>query len=156
MQVELAGGKVVVKATPGALVGPPWSKRQNALLVRENTDASNLTLFYEPHASHEQAALEAIGKVDIAIIPTRSAYAMGYPVVEGYQNAQNILTTLKPSIVVPFKNNESSYTGIASALLSTAGSDDVHAVKQMLESASLGHISVVGADEIGKPVHLSA
>lgn len=151
----MADGDVVVKATPGALVGPPWSKRQNALVITENTQSSQLTIFYEPHASHDQAALEAIGKVDVAIIPTRSAYAAGYPVVEGKENALNILSTLKPSVVVPFKNNESAYTGVVSGLISASGSDDVSAVSQQLQSASLGNISVVGADEIGRPVHLS-
>lgn len=152
----MADGKVVLEATPGALVGPPWSKRQNALIIREQTSTSDLSVFYEPHASHDQAALESIGKIDIAIIPTRSAYAMGYPVVEGNENAQNMLSTLKPSIVVPFKNNESAYTGIASVLLSSSGSDDVAAVTQQLQSASLGNISVVGSEKIGQPVHLSA
>lgn len=151
----MANGKVVVKATPGALVGPPWSKRQNALVIKENTKSSQLTMFYEPHASHDQAALEAIGKVDIAIIPTRSAYAVGYPVVEGQENASNILSTLKPSILVPFKNNESAYTGIAAGLISAKGSDDVSSVSKQLQRDSLGSILVVAADEVGRPVHLS-
>eukprot|EP00892_Ulva_mutabilis_P011758 jgi/Ulvmu1/8955/UM005_0046.1 len=155
-EVTMADGKIVLQATPGALVGPPWSKRQNALVIRENTNVSDLSIFYEPHASHDQAALESIGSVDIAIIPTRSAYAMGYPVVEGDQNAQNILTTLKPSIVVPFKNNESSYSGIAAGLLSSSGSDDINAVKQRLQNASLDDITVVGTERIGQPVQLLA
>lgn len=155
VQVKMANGKVLVKATPGALVGPPWSKRQNALVIKENTANSQLAVFYEPHASHDQTALAAIGKVDIAIIPTRSAYALGYPVVEGQENAANILSTLQPDIVVPFRNNENSYSGIASALISAAGSDDVTSVSEQLQRLSLGSISVVGADEIGKPVQLS-
>lgn len=151
----MAGGKVFVKATPGALVGPPWSKRQNAVLVKENTENSQLSVFYEPHASHDPAALSKIGQVDIAIIPTRSAYALGYPVVEGEQNASNILRALQPSIVVPFKNNESSYSGLAAGLITASGSDDTVTVCKQLQGASLGNISVIACGDVGSPVALS-
>eukprot|EP00798_Chlamydomonas_sp_ICE-L_P030459 gene30459-35469_t len=64
--VEVAGGKLKITGVPGALVGPPWSKRQNALIFRENAemtpDGNSASLFYEPHCDF----------VDVVISPFKS------------------------------------------------------------------------------------
>lgn len=74
--MQLAGGKLNVRALQGALVGPPWSKRQYGWHLSEAAEGG-VTVYYEPHANHDLKSVQSIGQVDIAIIPTESTYAAG-------------------------------------------------------------------------------
>jgi len=47
--LEALGGRLRVRATAGALVGPPWSARQNGFVVEEVGVARPARLYYEPH-----------------------------------------------------------------------------------------------------------
>jgi hypothetical protein len=46
---EACGGKLRVRATAGALVGPPWSQRQNGFVIEEVGGERPASLYYEPH-----------------------------------------------------------------------------------------------------------
>lgn len=48
----------------GALVGPPWSKRQNGYVMREGTPQP-ASLYYEPHCDFDESSVRAVGKVDM-------------------------------------------------------------------------------------------
>ncbi len=50
--LALLGGALTVRATAGALVGPPWSQRELGLVLQENLEggARGTSLYYEPHA----------------------------------------------------------------------------------------------------------
>lgn len=78
VQMEFAGGKLKLSALEGAKVGPPWSKRQNALHFKE---ANGVSLYYEPHANHNLEDVRRVAPVDVCIVPTTSSYAAGgYPI----------------------------------------------------------------------------
>lgn len=47
--VDACAGRLRVSATAGALVGPPWSERQNGFVVREAGGDRPASLYYEPH-----------------------------------------------------------------------------------------------------------
>jgi hypothetical protein len=74
LQMTFCEDKLLVKALVGALVGPPWSKRQNAWLFKEQ---GGVSLFYEPHASYDMESVRTVAPVDIAVLPTTSTYAAG-------------------------------------------------------------------------------
>ena len=78
LQMRLADGKLNVRALQGALVGPPWSKRQYGWHFSEAAEGG-VTVYYEPHANHDLKSVQSVGQVDIAIIPTESTYAAGAP-----------------------------------------------------------------------------
>jgi hypothetical protein len=73
----------------GALVGPPWSKRQNAFLITKRRepgdDSSTVRVYAEPHASHDVQALQSIAPIDVAIFPAASSYVAGMLVIRFYQ-----------------------------------------------------------------------
>ena len=66
----------------GALVGPPWSKRENGFIVTE-TCHGGTRLYYEPHCDHDQQSLAAADtdSVDVVITPASSQVLLGYPLV---------------------------------------------------------------------------
>jgi hypothetical protein len=64
----------------GALVGPPWSKRENGFLFTEQADGG-VTLYYEPHCDYDESSLDGIGAVDVVITPAVNQELMNYPLV---------------------------------------------------------------------------
>jgi Beta-lactamase superfamily domain len=74
LQMSLLDGWLQVQALVGARVGPPWSKRQNGWHFRE---AGGVSVYYEPHASHDLSSVRTVAPVDVAIVPTTSAYVAG-------------------------------------------------------------------------------
>ncbi len=64
----------------GALVGPPWSKRENGFVLSE-TQADGIRLYYEPHCDYDEAAVTQIGKVDAVVTPANSQVLINFPLV---------------------------------------------------------------------------
>ena len=65
--VEAAGGRLRITATAGALVGPPWSKRQNGVVFREvttRTDGASASLYYEPHCDFDEGSVRTVGRCE--------------------------------------------------------------------------------------------
>ncbi|RMZ52375.1 hypothetical protein APUTEX25_000650, partial [Auxenochlorella protothecoides] len=102
--VEAAGGRLSIKASQGALTGPPWAKRQNGYRLVENTE-QGARVYYEPHADFVQDSVSELGKVDVVITPPTTISLVGYRVVHG-GSPQNLklLTMLAPDAVIALKN----------------------------------------------------
>ena len=64
----------------GALVGPPWSKRENGFVLSE-TRTNGIRLYYEPHCDYDEAAVAKIGKVDAVVTPANSQVLVTFPLV---------------------------------------------------------------------------
>jgi hypothetical protein len=47
----LEGARIMVRATPGDRVGPPWQARENGYVVSSTGPA--FSLYYEPHCKFE-------------------------------------------------------------------------------------------------------
>lgn len=75
----------------GALVGPPWEKRQNGYLLRE-TVGSGVSLFYEPHCDYSGDSVQRVvpGPVDVLVAPVLNQDLIAYPLVRSRQ-AMNIV-----------------------------------------------------------------
>lgn len=66
----------------GALVGPPWSKRENGFIFSENAPGG-ISLYYEPHCDHQMDSFADIDSVDAVITPASDQIIAGsYPLVE--------------------------------------------------------------------------
>lgn len=65
-------------ASPGALVGPPWAKRENGFLFSE---AGGITLYYEPHCDYDESSLAGIASVDMVITPVVNQELLSFPLV---------------------------------------------------------------------------
>ncbi len=66
----------------GALVGPPWSKRENGFVLREAAPGG-ASLYYEPHCDFDAASVSAAAPVDVVVTPPASQILLGYPLVGG-------------------------------------------------------------------------
>jgi len=115
---------VTFRATAGALVGPPWSTRENGFLVTE----PGFSLYYEPHCDclpeSVAAALAAAGLaargVDVAVLPLAAISLAGFPLVLGSPQAVLAqLRLLRPAVLLPLRNDLISEEGLIAPLVWT-------------------------------------
>mmetsp|Transcript_40508 Transcript_40508/g.90039 ORF Transcript_40508/g.90039 Transcript_40508/m.90039 type:complete len:157 (+) Transcript_40508:648-1118(+) len=125
-----------ISATVGALVGPPWSKRQNGLVFREVVPsgaaqedvAAPASLYYESHCDFVPESVAKVGKVDVVVSPITTTLVgvspVGYPVVLGDTNLQALLKLLQPKVLVPLMNADINQEGPLSSIVQERGSVD--------------------------------
>ncbi|KAK9826181.1 hypothetical protein WJX81_004928 [Elliptochloris bilobata] len=104
-EMVLADGRLRVKATAGALVGPPWSKRENGFHFTELVDGG-ISLYYEPHCDYDEGSLAGIERVDIVISPCVNQNLSAFPLVLGNDNIERLCRRLRPRVLVPLTNAE--------------------------------------------------
>lgn len=139
--LAVANGRLSITASAGALVGPPWSKRQNGYAFRErsSTDGASASLYFEPHCDFVDSSVAKLGKVDVVVSPVVStllgSQAASYPLVMGDINLMRLLKLLQPRVLVPLLNSEIDSEGPLSEVVYDRGSIDQ--VKQQLKDSKL-------------------
>lgn len=88
--VDVCDGHLHVCATPGALVGPPWSQRQNGYVLTENGVQDAVSLYYEPHCDFDPKGLEGLAPVDVVVSPAQSVLLGGYPLLKGHTDLAQV------------------------------------------------------------------
>mmetsp|Transcript_13998 Transcript_13998/g.28391 ORF Transcript_13998/g.28391 Transcript_13998/m.28391 type:complete len:270 (+) Transcript_13998:124-933(+) len=131
--VKLAHGEsqvvcdVTVRAVPGALLGPPWARRENALCVTGGGEPPGCGLFYEPHgewgADQDLAALEP--EVGILVAPA-VAMKVGplFELVHGAGALRRAAELLRPHTAVALLNGDIDATGLSAPFVYGDGSFD--------------------------------
>ncbi|CAL8463808.1 g3342 [Coccomyxa elongata] len=147
-ETTIAGGKLKIRATAGALVGPPWAKRENGFVFTEQVP-DGISLYYEPHCDYEESSLAGIDSADIIITPCVNQELLSYPLVMGKQNVVGLLKRLRPSVLLPLVNAEFDSEGPLSKLISEKGS--VQELEPQLPQEGLGNVRVL-VPEPAKPL----
>lgn len=155
--LDVAGGRLSLTATQGALVGPPWETRQLGIIFRENC-SDGLTVYYEPHCDFVgdsvSEQLQAGEQIDVVITPVVNQQlgteSVGYPLVCGDDNALGLVQLLNPKMVIPFSNAEMQASGPLSFLIKQKGSIDQF--KEKLRSAGMSDIKLQEAAEPPNPL----
>eukprot|EP00741_Cyanophora_paradoxa_P002878 tig00000079_g2794.t1 len=115
-------GALELRATAGAVVGPPWQAPENGFLLRVS-GPTPLSLYYEPHGEYPEGALDGIGPVDVVVTPVIAVSILdGLPLVRGTPEATALVRRLRPRTVVPLLNFSLEQAGVLPALLRSAGS----------------------------------
>lgn len=83
----------------GALVGPPWSKRENGFVLAE-TQTHGLRMYYEPHCDYDESSVASVGKVDAIVTPANSQVLIKFPLV-GF-HWQGFLDSSRPDVHIGF------------------------------------------------------
>ncbi len=76
----------------GALVGPPWAKRENGFVFTENV-TGGVSLYYEPHCDCGEGTLAGIGPVDMVITPVVNQELLSFPLVRSLLESCEVLGT---------------------------------------------------------------
>lgn len=130
---------MMVTATKGALVGPPWQKRENGYLLtssssssanNKNYDDSNntiLSIYYEPHGDVNMNDIQNI-RANIIIspvtkqsLPAQVPPAGQFTLVYGGERTIQIANTLHANVIVPLGNGELDIQGPLAGLVASSG-----------------------------------
>lgn len=120
---------VRMKTGRGAIVGPPWSPAQLALVFSfaSSPDAKPLTVYHEPHGAHDKRFLaQYAGKLDAAIAPvvaTRLPIFANYSLVNGIRAAIKLCKRVRPRTFVGFDNSGGNQSGFLVNFLSRSGGE---------------------------------
>ncbi|KAK3252874.1 hypothetical protein CYMTET_37835 [Cymbomonas tetramitiformis] len=127
-------GKLDIQATSGALVGPPWSQRENGFILRERS-VDGISLYYEPHCSFDYRSLEQQEPVDLVISPAASVSLGAFPLVNGVEETVKLLNLLQPQVMMPLPNAEIEEDGVLAPWISSSGTPE--ATQQALNRANI-------------------
>lgn len=127
--IDGGSGGVKIKATSGALVGPPWQARENGYIISSTSSASDgsgsggPSIYIEPHVEFNRMELAREAPVDIVITPiTGQGLTPLFQLVHGPSDALRLVQTLRPKYVIPMQNGDVDAEGLISSLVQTVGS----------------------------------
>ena len=97
-QKQLLSKDVELIATTGALLGPPWQKRENGYIIRQSSSSSSSTTFpsvyIEPHCMFDER--ELVNYVsDIVITPVIGQSLAAFDLVAGGKKALKLASLLQ-------------------------------------------------------------
>ena len=127
---EVDMGTVKIRATAGALVGPPWSKREAGFVIREK---DGISLYYEPHCDFEPSSVKQAGTCDVVVSPPNTQSLLGYDLVKGTTENVALLSMLRPKAVIALMNAEFDGSGPLAALISETGGPEL--LRQQIQDA---------------------
>lgn len=151
-ELLLCGGKLKIRATQGALVGPPWSQRENGYVLNEIVPGG-ISLYYEPHADFVPDSVRQVGRVDVVVSPPCTQSLLGYDLVKGASENVPLLKILRPRVFVPLMNAEFDARGPLNTLLTETGGPN-ELKRQLASSPDLAGIKVV-VPVPGEPTSIS-
>lgn len=119
-------GGLSITATSGALVGPPWQRRENGYVVRPVARGEAPSLYIEPHVEYDAEELaeltRAHGPVDAVITPISGQTLPGFELVHGPSASVDLVRTLAPRWVLPMGNGAVDARGLAAPYVTQVGS----------------------------------
>lgn len=115
---------VNVRATKGALVGPPWQRRENGYILRGSASSASScpSIYIEPHVEFNRRELSRLGPVDVVISPVSGQALPAFELVHGPKDTMRLIETLQPKYLVPMQNGDIDTKGPVSRLVSEVGS----------------------------------
>ena len=150
-------------ATQGALVGPPWSTRENGFLISEergdDDDDDGLVVYYEPHLDYTPSsvasALRALGRpCSLAVVPTTAVSLAGYPLVMGNAQAvMDLIRLLQPAVLVPLRNDQIKEEGAIAPFVQFA-EPAISSVRAQLAASPELRTRLVEPGQTGTPLVL--
>jgi L-ascorbate metabolism protein UlaG (beta-lactamase superfamily) len=111
--------RLTIRATRGALVGPPWQARENGYII---TGSDCPSIYIEPHVEFQKRALEQLAPVDVVISPISGQGLPGFELVHGPQETLKLCHILKPHCLVPIANGDLHTSGALSPFIEEIGS----------------------------------
>ena len=122
--VTAAGEGLSVLATSGALVGPPWQKRENGYVIRPVAAGCAPSIYIEPHVEFDEAELAACAPVDAVVTPTSGQGLPGFELVHGPSASVDLVKRLRPRWVLPMCNGAVDATGLSAPFIEAIGTRD--------------------------------
>ena len=148
-KTTLRKGKVciVLIATSGALLGPPWQQKENGYIIRPSADSEKSfpSVYYEPHCMYEERDLRRYSPVDYAITPVVAQELPAFTLVAGGQKALDLARLLK-STIIPMANAELNASGLLSGIVKSEGK--YAEFKALAKTQGINVVDILAGEEI--------
>lgn len=112
--------RVVVRATEGALLGPPWRRRENGYILSSDQCPS---IYYEPHCQYNEKGLRGL-RADVVVSPVVSQELPGYALVSGGRETLRLARALRAKVIVPLRNGELKQEGPLANIIRSVGTEE--------------------------------
>eukprot|EP01018_Ginkgo_biloba_P026018 Gb_31537 [translate_table: standard] len=132
------GSKIVIRASAGPILGPPWQRPENGYFI--GAEDAKFSLYYEPHCVYNRSSLER-EHADIIITPVVKQLLPAFTLVSGQEDAVELARLLKARYIVPMNNGDLESTGILSRIIHAEGT--VESFKNQLSSMNTQSVSEV-------------
>ncbi|MCO5558500.1 hypothetical protein L7F22_012085 [Adiantum nelumboides] len=120
--------EIVIRASSGPTLGPPWQRPENGYFVEVKDP--KFSLYYEPHCVFDRSLMRH-ERADVVITPVIKQVLPLYTLVSGQRDAVDLVKLLQARFVVPLQNGDLESKGILSKLVNTVGS--VQDFRELLE-----------------------
>ncbi|KAH7430612.1 hypothetical protein KP509_08G005800 [Ceratopteris richardii] len=134
------GSEIVIRASAGPTLGPPWQRPENGYFV--DVKDPSFSLYYEPHCVFDRMAMSS-EQADVVITPVIKQVLPFYTLVSGQGDAVDLVKLLKARFVVPLQNGDLDSKGILAKIVSRVGT--VEEFKDLLEAAEESHVQILEA-----------
>eukprot|EP00238_Polyblepharides_amylifera_P014934 CAMPEP_0196579840 /NCGR_PEP_ID=MMETSP1081-20130531/25121_1 /TAXON_ID=36882 /ORGANISM="Pyramimonas amylifera, Strain CCMP720" /LENGTH=246 /DNA_ID=CAMNT_0041899539 /DNA_START=294 /DNA_END=1034 /DNA_ORIENTATION=- len=141
-------GSLEITATKGALVGPPWSERENGFVLREKVE-DGISWYYEPHCDFDERSLRSVGTVDLVISPAAEIKLGGYALVHGIEDTVKLLKILQPKVMLPLQNGAVNQEGPLAPFITAEGT--LESLERDIKKSNID-VTIVTPPSIGKHV----
>ena len=109
--------------TSGALVGPPWQRRENGYVIKPRKAGGAPSLYIEPHVEFDPEELGQLsGGVDVVVTPITGQGLPGFELVHGPSASADLVRRLRPRWVVPMCNGDVDASGASAPFIKQIGS----------------------------------
>ncbi|MQM23751.1 hypothetical protein Taro_056820 [Colocasia esculenta] len=118
---ELEGGngtKLIIRATAGPVLGPPWQRPENGYIIAFGENHG--ILYYEPHCVYNQSLVQNF-QADIIITPVIRQLLPFFTLVSGQEDAVNLGKLLQAKFIVAMQNGDLDSNGILTNIIKTDG-----------------------------------
>jgi L-ascorbate metabolism protein UlaG (beta-lactamase superfamily) len=153
-----AWNPLTIQATTGALVGPPWQKRENGYILSSKSmsdDRHSFKLYIEPHVEFDKRELTKFAAVDVVITPTTGQTLPAFELVHGPKSSLQLMEILQPRYIIPMPNADIDTSGMAAPFVNEVGkkTDFAQGLVNLQASGKLKHLpEIVSGAEPGKDV----
>lgn len=158
---EVTIGGLSVRATSGALVGPPWQRRENGYVIKPREAGGAPSLYIEPHVEFDPEELGQLsGGVDVVVTPITGQGLPGFELVHGPSASADLVRRLRPRWVVPMCNGDVDASGASAPFIKQIGSREEFRSGLRLGASASGAGAGAPAVEVidvrpGQPISLA-
>lgn len=115
---------IKIKATSGALLGPPWQQKENGYIISPSKSSTKFpSVYYEPHCMYDEKELSRL-QADVVISPVVSQELPAFTLVAGGSKALKLAGILKSKFLIPLANGELDQTGLLAKIIKSKGSEN--------------------------------
>ncbi|CAM9322846.1 unnamed protein product [Chrysoparadoxa australica] len=130
-EINTDHGDVEMRATTGAILGPPWAQAENGYVFRGGKRKGKYAwdIYTEPHCMYDKEELQRI-RAEVVVSPVVGQKLFGlYPILNGGEEAAELAMLLRAKTLVYLPNGENEMVGPVAKIVKQVGTVGAFTIK---------------------------